>query len=59
MRGTTTRTGLAVTAEVDEAAYPKGVKVSPADMKALGIRHHDTCPKWNYTFSPRRATTWS
>ena len=58
VRGTTTRTGLTVTAGVDEARYPKGVKVSAAEMKALKIRHHDTCPKWNYTFSPRCATTW-
>jgi len=58
VRGTATRTGLAVTAEVDEAVYPKGVKVSTADMRALRVRHHDTCPKWNYTFSPRRATAW-
>jgi hypothetical protein len=58
VRGTTTRTGLAVTAEVDEAVYPKGVRVSTAAMKELQVHHHDTCPKWNYTFSPRRATTW-
>jgi len=58
VRGTTTRTGLAVTAEVDAAVYPRGVKVSAAEMKDLKVRHHDTCPQWNYTFSPRRAATW-
>jgi hypothetical protein len=53
VRGTATKTGLAVTAALDEAAYPKGVRVSTAAMQALEIRHHDTCPLWNYTLSPR------
>ena len=59
VRGTTTQTGLAVTAAVDEAVYRRGVKVSDAEMKALEIRCHDTCPQWNYTLSPRFDPTWN
>jgi hypothetical protein len=59
MRGTTTKTGLAVTAEVDEAVYQTRVRVSDAEMKALKIRHHDKCPQWNYTLSPRFDPTWN
>jgi hypothetical protein len=59
VRGTTTRTGLAVTAAVDEAVYRKGVRVSDAERKALKVRHHDTCPQWNYTLSPRFDPTWN
>jgi hypothetical protein len=59
VRGTATRTGLAVTAALDEAVYPRGVRVSSAEMQALKVRHHDTCPQWNYTLSPRFDPTWN
>jgi hypothetical protein len=59
VRGTTTRTGLAVTARVDEAVYHKGVRVSAAEMRALEVRYHETCPQWNYTLSPRFDPTWN
>jgi len=59
VRGTTTQTGLAVTAAVDEALYRKGVRVSDAQMKALKVRYHETCPQWNYTLSPRFDPTWN
>jgi hypothetical protein len=54
IRGTTTTTGLSVTACLDEAMYPKGVKVSRQDMDSLKLRRHDTCPALNYTLSPRQ-----
>ena len=53
VRGTTTRSGLVVRAEADEQTYPKGVRVSDATMQELEVRHHDVCPQWNYTISPR------
>jgi hypothetical protein len=59
VRGTATRTGLAVTAAVDEAVYRKGVRVSDAEMKDLQVRYHDTCPQWNYTLSPRFDPAWN
>ena len=53
IRGTTTKTGLAVTAVLDEATYRKGRKVSVEDVRRLQVREHETCPEWNYTLSPR------
>ena len=52
LRGTQTRTGLRVTAEWRDTKYAEGVKVSNAEMAALHIQHHDTCPQWNYTIEP-------
>jgi hypothetical protein len=53
IRGTATRTGLRVTALLDDATYRKGQKVSREDMDGLNLRRHDTLPQWNYTLNPR------
>jgi hypothetical protein len=53
IRGTTTATGLTVTARLDEGTYRKGLKVSREEMDSLKLRRHDACPAWNYTISPR------
>jgi hypothetical protein len=45
---TTTDTGLRVRAELDERKYPKGLKVSDAQLAADG--------DWNYTISPCHKT---
>jgi len=55
IRGTTTATGLAVRAERDDDAYPTGEKVTDAEMAALNLERHPTCPTWNYTLRPRPA----
>ena len=52
IRGTTTTTGLTVTARLDEETYPKGQKISKEEMRAINIKPHDVCPNWNYTISP-------
>jgi hypothetical protein len=49
---TTTRTGLTVRCELDTRGYPKGIKVSDAEMKALNIKGDTFHPEWNYTISP-------
>src|SRR4051794_13705518 len=36
-----------------------GVKVSAAEMRALHIQHHEVCPNWNYTFTPRGWEHWN
>jgi hypothetical protein len=54
IRGTSTRTGLAVRAELDERTYRKGQTVSKEAMERLSITPHAVCPEWNYTISPRR-----
>ena len=49
---TTTKTGLSVRCELDQRAYPKGIRVSDEDMAALNI-HRDTFHgEWNYTIKP-------
>ena len=37
---TTTSTGLTVRAELDEAPYPKGIKIPDEDMNALDNQRH-------------------
>ena len=49
---TTTRTGLEVHARLDESAYPKGIKVSDAELAAVNLQGHDFHPEWNYTIKP-------
>lgn len=49
---TTTRTGLMVRAELDAAAYPKGITVTDEELAALPIVRHDFHGEWNYTLYP-------
>jgi hypothetical protein len=50
---TTTRTGLTVRCELDMRTYPKGIKVTDAEMATLNIKGDAFHPEWNYTISPR------
>jgi hypothetical protein len=54
IRGTTTETGLKVSARLDAGVYRKGLKVSPRELAELELTRHDTCPEWNYTIRPRK-----
>jgi hypothetical protein len=56
IRGTTTTTGLTVTADLDENTYPNGQKVTRQAMEELKLERHEVCPTWNYTISPRSHT---
>ena len=53
LRGTTTSTGLEVSAVRDERTYETGRTVSDAVMQTLNLEHHPACPTWNYTLRPR------
>jgi hypothetical protein len=57
---TTTSAGLTVHAELDQAAYPTGVKISDQQMNALETSHtltrHDFHGEWNYTCDMRSHT---
>lgn len=53
IRGTTTQTGLEVSAHLLEGLFETGKKVSDAVMKTLNITRHTICPRWNYTIRPR------
>ena len=54
---TTTDTGLKVRAVLDENKYPKGVKVSDAQLAAINLSPHSFHGDWNYTVSPSRKTS--
>ena len=49
---TTTRTGLNVKSEIDNATYPAGIKVSDSDMAAINMIPHEFHGEWNYTIRP-------
>ena len=53
---TTTKAGLTVRCELDTRDYPKGIKVSNAEMMTLNIEGDTFHPEWNYTISPRLPT---
>jgi hypothetical protein len=53
--GTTTVTGLRVSAVLVDQVYEKGRTVSAAAMRNLNIQFAEVCPKWNYTIRPRTA----
>ncbi|MCP4591275.1 MAG: ISAzo13 family transposase [bacterium] len=50
---TKTDQGLEVQCELDETVYPKGRKVSDAEMKTIRLQPHDFHGEWNYTIHPR------
>src|SRR3954454_24655746 len=50
---TTTNTGLTVACELDTTTYPKGIKVSDAEMATLNISGDAFHPEWNYTIASR------
>ena len=51
---TTTRTGLTVRAEADTNSYPKGIKISDAQMAAIApqLKPNKFHGEWNYTVAP-------
>ena len=49
---TTTQTGLTVQASYDPNWYPKGVKITDTQMRALPLKPHDWHGDWNYTLTP-------
>jgi hypothetical protein len=53
IRGTSTSTGLKVTAHLDENIYRKGQKVSREELARLAMKRHGECTQWNYTLTPR------
>ena len=50
---TTAKAGLTVRCELDTRDYPKGIKVSDAEMMTLNIKGDAFHPEWNYTISPK------
>jgi len=54
---TTTRTGLTVQAELDRSPYPKGIKISDAELAAVGVHGHKFHGEWNYDIQPQQRVT--
>jgi hypothetical protein len=50
---TTTAAGLKIACELDTLIIAKGIKIKPAQMRALAIAGDSFHPEWNYTISPR------
>lgn len=49
---TTTRKGLKVRAEIDSSHYPKGIKVTDAELKKIQIKRDEFHGEWNYSIVP-------
>ena len=50
---TTTKTGLTVTCDIDKNLYPKGIKVTDAELATINIKPNHFHGDWNYTIHPR------
>jgi transposase len=50
---TTTKTGLKVNAQIDLNQYPKGIKVSDAQLRMLDISRNEFHGEWNYILNPQ------
>jgi Rhodopirellula transposase DDE domain len=51
---TTTGAGLKVRAELDANKYPKGVRISDAQLADVNLAPHAFHGEWNYTIAPPR-----
>ena len=49
---TTTRKGLTVRAEIDDAKYEKGTQMSDTEFAAIRIARDEFHGEWNYVISP-------
>jgi hypothetical protein len=52
IRTTSTQTGLTVTAHLDRAEYPTGLKPDRQLISSLHLKPSKTLPQWNYTIAP-------
>jgi Rhodopirellula transposase DDE domain len=51
---TSTEQGLTVTCDIDRSCYPRGIKISKAELAAINIKHHSFHGEWNYTIKPHK-----
>jgi hypothetical protein len=49
---TTTKNGLSVRSRLDERRYPKGRRVSDAQLARVNLEPHAFHGEWNYTIHP-------
>jgi len=50
---TTTRKGLKIRADLDEATYPVGLKVSDKQLASVNLSRHQFHGDWNYSIAPK------
>ena len=53
---TTTKTGLTVRSKIDSRVYPKGRRISDAQLALINIEPHAFHGEWNYTIRPTDGT---
>jgi hypothetical protein len=53
---TTNKRGLKVQAHLDTGSYPKGLKITTAEVDAVPLSRHEFHSDWNYTVHPARPT---
>jgi hypothetical protein len=51
---TSTEQGLTVTCDIDRSCYPRGIKISKAELAAINIKHRSFHGEWNYTIKPHK-----
>ena len=51
---TKTKEGLKIRCELDVHDYPKGIKVSDAQMENVRLKKHKFHGNWNYTIYPNK-----
>jgi hypothetical protein len=56
IRGTRTESGRFVRAALMAREYHRGMRAADEEMASLRRARHPTCPQWNYTLKPRRAS---
>ena len=54
IRTTKTMTGLVVTANLDRANYPTGIKPDPEEISSVRLKRGKILPRWNYTIAPNQ-----
>lgn len=50
---TTTEKGLKIQADLDDTAYPTGLKVSDQELEAINLKKADFHGEWNYSILPK------
>lgn len=55
IRETRTTTGLTVSCSLDARNYPKGIKLTPEQLKQISLYRHSVLPQWNYTILPNQS----
>ena len=54
IRATHTTSGLTVDCAIDPRQYPKGVKLTAEQIRAISLHRHAVLPDWNYTLLPNQ-----